>query len=285
MSHRAAIIASDVSKAYSFPVLKSLNLEIRAGKFTVLLGKNGSGKSTLLRLIYGQEAVDSGAIRVLGTEVDYESLSRRQSVVFISEQITLDPFADLVKIAEVHRSLYPKWSEGLLEKFIVAFGLDLRSRFGHLSRGQRIQFFFALAAASQPDLYLLDEVTSVLDANARFEVFTHLKAQTAKGATVVLATNIAAETHNFAHHVVFLSDGQINFDAPLEEMQSKFVKFRLAPEMPSTEHSRPVQINKDGSISYLTKIMTGQVLPGPIDNRGVTIEDVFVYFTGPEASK
>jgi len=289
MHRNAAIKATGVTKTYSDrAIFTGLDLTIHQGHFTVLLGKNGSGKSTMLRLIAGLESADVGRIEVLGSDVEHENIERRQKVAFISEQISLDPRIELSAIKELSRPLFPNWDESIFEKFVHAFNLNAQSRFGTLSRGQRIQFFFAIAAASKPHLYLLDEVTSVLDANARFEVMNHLRNETAKGVSVVLATNIAAEAHNFADQILFLLNGTLGLSCSVGEIQSRFAKFRVPVES-STAYipppaARPVQLNGDGSVSYLIPFNSSQreVAPAVSDLRGVTIEDLFVYYTGPE---
>jgi len=286
MASAPAMMASEVIKIYAGrQIFKGLNLSVPRGQFTVLLGKNGAGKSTLLRLIAGLEPADAGEISVLGSNVEIESVARRQKVAFISEMISADPSYSISKIVKAYCPLQPSWDASIFERFIHTFNLSLDNRFGNLSRGQKVQFLFAMAAGSKPDLYLLDEVTSVLDASARFEVMNHIRGEVAKGASVLLATNIAAETHNFANEIIFLVDGAIGLKCSVDDLQTRFAKFRVPVENAATskipDSARPVQLNRDGSISYLIPAELAQK-DALQDQRGVTIEDVFIYFTGPE---
>lgn len=289
MAKTPALTASKVVKTYAGrSIFKDLNLIVPRGQFTVLLGKNGTGKSTLLRLIAGLEPADAGEIVVLGSDVETENVVRRQKTAFISEMTTVDPSYPIDQIAKAYSPLQPNWDAQIFEKFIQIFNLSADMRFGNLSRGQKIQFFFVFAAGSKPDLYLLDEVTSVLDANARFEVMTHIRGEVEKGASVLLATNIAAEAHNFANEIIFLVDGSVGLKCSVDDLQTRFAKFRVRVEVAATFNipaaARPVQLNRDGSISYLIPAEDAQK-DALEDQRGVTIEDVFIYFTGPEKSK
>ncbi|WP_413288396.1 ATP-binding cassette domain-containing protein [Bdellovibrio sp. HCB337] len=289
MENDFSVNAREVVKTYGGRrIFNGLNLKVRRGQFTVLLGKNGAGKSTLLRLIAGLEPTDSGEIDVLGSNVEFEDVGRRQKTAFISETISADAGSSIERIVKAYISIQPNWDGEIFNKFIQTFNLSLDKLFGSLSRGQKIQFFFALAAASKPDLYLLDEVTSVLDASARFEVLNHIRGEVARGASVLLATNIAAETHNFANEITFLIGGSTGLSCSVDELQTRFGKFRVPVESTSTfkipDSARPVQLNRDGSISYL---ISSEAMPRDVllDQRGVTIEDVFIYFTGPESAK
>ena len=292
MAVELAVKLNGVSKSYGgHSIFRDLSLKMEYGVFAVMMGKNGAGKSTLMRLIAGLEACDAGELNVLGSDLESENLNRRQTVAYVSEQIALDPRYVLSKAIEACLPFYPNWDQSLFDRFVMSFGLNLTKRFGGLSRGQKVQFLFAIAAASKPKIFLLDEVTSVLDANARFEVMSHLKNEVSKGASVLLATNIAAEAHNYANEIVLLNNGRIGLQCSDDELQARFTKFRLHADTLQLsqfpKEARPVQLNRDGSVSYLIPSVPAHPIASveKIDQRGVTIEDVFVYFTGPENTK
>ncbi len=288
---QTAITLNSVRKTYnSREVLKGLSAELPKGRFIVLLGKNGAGKSTLLRAIAGFEAIDDGQIVVLGSDLEEENLARRQSTAFVSEMIEIGLNRTLEKVAEFAASFHPKWDQAVFDKFFSLFGLPRDGMFSGLSRGQRIQFLFSMAAAQKPDLYLLDEVTSVLDAHARYQTMAHLKSEVDRGATVILATNIATETQGFGNHVIFVDDGLMKLNCATSELTSRFAKFKVPRQelqkITSIKTARPVYLNPDDTISYLLPVETNvsiSELTPYADRRAITIEDLFVYYTGPES--
>ena len=101
-----------------------------------------------------------------------------------------------------------------------------------------------------------------------------------------MATNIAAEVQLHATHLILLDSGQVKVDSTLLEVSQRFVKLRRqkheTPEFTSLPNCLPVGVNLDRSISYLVPKETLASLnlsPANIDQRGITIEEIFIYYT------
>ncbi len=273
-------------------VLKGIRLRVKAGEFCALLGRNGAGKSTLMRVLMRAEIPTQGQMSLKGLSWDEDSVEWPQRVAMVSEGLDVPLPMSVKAFYKKVSQYYPLWDEARFQEILRDLRFDDSKTFSSLSRGQKVQITLAAALASQPQLILLDEVTAVLDAHARHVLLRALREFTHRGGTVILATNIASEVHQFADHVAVLQDGQIAIHAAAEELSSVYCKLRQVPgglPIPDRilDHPRttPLTRNSDGSVSFLLEweILKTLLAEGPpdaiLDRRGVSIEDVFLYFT------
>ena len=179
-------------------VLKGIDLDVAEHEVIALIGASGSGKSTLLRCINLIESIDAGRILIEGEEitakgVDVDRIRRRVGIVFQSfnlfphmrviDNVTLGPRKALGrKGADSERD-----AMALLERFGLAEkAQDYPDR---LSGGQQQRVAIVRALAMQPDLLLLDEVTSALDPELVAEVLNVVRELAAGGMTMLIATH------------------------------------------------------------------------------------------------
>lgn len=195
-------------------VLKTLSLDVYAGEFLTLLGESGSGKTTLLRLIAGFEQPTSGEIWMSGGRLD-----------------TLPPYQRRVNTVFQHYALFPH----LTVSENVAYGLQVKgtpkdeiaSRVGgalqmvrmteyaaakpsRLSGGQQQRVALARALINRPELLLLDEPLSALDANLRKEMQGELKSlQREVGITFLFVTHDQDEAMAVSDRIALLRNGAL----------------------------------------------------------------------------
>ncbi|MFI2349828.1 amino acid ABC transporter ATP-binding protein [Streptomyces sp. NPDC019443] len=209
-------------------VLRGIDLEVRAGEVTVVLGPSGSGKSTLLRTINHLEKVDSGWISVDGTLVGYrrsgdklyelrerEVLRQRTQIGFVFQNFNLFPHLTVVEnIIEAPVSALKrprKDAVAAAEKLLARVGLadkaDAYPR--QLSGGQQQRVAIARALALEPKLLLFDEPTSALDPELVGEVLDVIKDLAQQGTTMIFVTHEIGFAREVADTVVFMDDGRI----------------------------------------------------------------------------
>ena len=207
------------------PVLRGIDLDVKSGTLTAILGASGSGKTTLLRVITGFEEAGHGSVTVDGTVVD----DSRHRVRPEHRRIGLVPqdgalFPHLTVRANVAFPLPRRDRRGSRpDEMLELVGLSgLAARYPHqLSGGQQQRVALARALASQPSLILLDEPFSSLDAGLRASVRSDVLAVLrATGTTAVLVTHDQDEALSAADHVAILRDGRIiQSDAPRQLYQ------------------------------------------------------------------
>ncbi len=211
-------------------VLKGIDLSVQDHEVVCLIGASGSGKSTLLRCINLLEPIDQGHIWIEGREVtgvgvDQNAVRRQTGIVFQSfnlfphmtvlRNITLAP----TKVLGLGKEEALERAHGLLARF----GLDDKAKEypDRLSGGQQQRVAIVRALAMQPDILLLDEVTSALDPVLVAEVLDAIRELAATGMTMVIATHEMGFARDVAHRVAFLHEGRILEDGPPARMFSE----------------------------------------------------------------
>jgi len=212
----------------SLEVLKGVDLEVRTGEVTVILGPSGSGKSTLLRTINHLEKVDQGWISVDGSLVGYrrsgdklyelrerEILRQRTRIGFVFQNFNLFPHLTVLEnIVEAPVSALKRprkdvtgTARGLLDRVGLADKADAYPK--QLSGGQQQRVAIARALALEPKLLLFDEPTSALDPELVGEVLDVIKDLAHQGTTMIVVTHEIGFAREVADTVVFMDDGRI----------------------------------------------------------------------------
>lgn len=196
--------------------LDGVDLEIIAGSFTAILGPSGSGKTTLLRVVAGTERADSGAVLICGRLVDGHDthvVAERRRVGLVPQEGALFPHLDVARNVGFGLHKVPRAERaGRVADLLDLVGLaGMGSRRPHeLSGGQAQRVALARALAPKPDVVLLDEPFSALDASLR----TSLRAEVAEmlratGTTAVLVTHDQDEAMSMADTVAIMRAGRI----------------------------------------------------------------------------
>ncbi|MEV5348053.1 amino acid ABC transporter ATP-binding protein [Streptomyces achromogenes] len=212
----------------SLDVLKGIDLQVRTGEVTVVLGPSGSGKSTLLRTINHLEKVDRGEISVDGALMGYrrsgnklhelserEVLRQRTRIGFVFQNFNLFPHLTVlenvteapVSALKRPRKAAEETALRLLERVGLADKAGAYPR--QLSGGQQQRVAIARALALEPRLLLFDEPTSALDPELVGEVLDVIRDLAAQGTTMIVVTHEIAFAREVADTVVFMADGRI----------------------------------------------------------------------------
>lgn len=209
-------------------MLKGIDLQVRTGEVTVVLGPSGSGKSTLLRTINHLEKVDRGEISVDGALMGYrrsgnklhelserEVLRQRTRIGFVFQNFNLFPHLTVlenvteapVSALKRPRKAAEETALRLLERVGLADKAGAYPR--QLSGGQQQRVAIARALALEPRLLLFDEPTSALDPELVGEVLDVIRDLAAQGTTMIVVTHEIAFAREVADTVVFMADGRI----------------------------------------------------------------------------
>ncbi|MHA7774726.1 ABC transporter ATP-binding protein [Roseibium sp. M-1] len=211
----SSVILKDVTKSYgSLTVLKEMNLRIEDGEFLVLLGPSGCGKSTTMRMIAGLETISSGTLLMDDRDVTHVH-PRERNVAMVFQNYALYPHMTVfdnigypLKVARVDRESRRKQVEEAAEKVDLLPYLKRYPR--DLSGGQRQRVALARALVRDPEVFLLDEPLSNLDAKLRVAMRAEIKhLQRSLGVTMIYVTHDQIEAMTLADRVVLLSHGEI----------------------------------------------------------------------------
>jgi spermidine/putrescine transport system ATP-binding protein len=202
--------------------LEDVSLEIRAGEFFTLLGPSGCGKTTLLRIIAGLELPDNGQVMLGGEDITrLPATKRRVNTVF--QSYALFPHLSVYEnVAFGLRSRKFKNAEvdNRVSRRLQMLGLEeMAERYPHqLSGGQKQRVALARALVNEPDLLLLDEPMSALDARLRAQVQVELRRLQRKiGQTFILVTHDQAEALVVSDRIAVMCKGQVvQYGTPAE---------------------------------------------------------------------
>ena len=208
-------------------VLRGLDLAMDEHEIVCVIGASGSGKSTLLRCINLTEPIDAGRIVVEGDEITADGVNvdvvrRRIGIVF--QSYNLFPHMsvlDNITLAPRRVLRLPKAdAEARAAELLARFGLaDKRLEFPErLSGGQQQRVAIVRALAMDPQLLLLDEVTSALDPELVAEVLNVIRELAAEGMTMVIATHEMSFARDIAHRIAFVDGGRILEQGPPGEL-------------------------------------------------------------------
>lgn len=223
-----AVRVQGVRKSFGeLEVLRGIDLVVEDHEVIGLIGASGSGKSTLLRCIDLLEPVDAGSVWIEGVEVtapgvDPNAVRRRIGIVF--QAFNLFPHMTVMR----NVTLAQEKALGRSSAEARAKAIELLERFGladkardypdRLSGGQQQRVAIARALAMDPDVMLLDEVTSALDPVLVAEVLDAIRELAGAGMTMVIATHEMGFARDVAHRVAFLEAGRILEQGAPEQM-------------------------------------------------------------------
>ena len=238
----AKISLRGVHKSYGTnSVLNGIDLDIAEGTVVSLIGPSGSGKSTLLRCVNLLEPIDDGEIFLDDIDIsipgfDANPVRRRIGMVFqnfnlfphmsVQDNITLSP----IRTLGVNKTVARAKASELLERFGLA---DKYNAFpDQLSGGQQQRVAIVRALAIEPEVLLLDEITSSLDPELVGEVLDVVRELKTSGMTLVLATHEMGFARDISDLVCVLDGGHIIeqgapsqvFSAPTSERAQKFLE-------------------------------------------------------------
>jgi polar amino acid transport system ATP-binding protein len=231
-----AIVLEQVVKSFGkLQVLSAIDLEVAEHDVVCLIGASGSGKSTLLRCVNLLERVDSGRILIHGDEitareVDVNRVRRRIGIVF--QAFNLFPHMSVLD----NVTLGPRKALGAPKRDARERATELLTRFGladkrdeypdRLSGGQQQRVAIVRALAMEPDIMLLDEVTSALDPELVGEVLGVIRDLAHSGMTMLIATHEMGFAREIADRVCFLDQGRILEHGPPERIFTEPVQAR-----------------------------------------------------------
>jgi Cu-processing system ATP-binding protein len=225
---RVVVAAAGITKRFGrLPVLRGVDLAIRAGRVTAILGPNGAGKSTFIKVLLGLTRADAGSLSVDGEAVGSDP-RYREGLGYMPQ---LARFPENLTGREVVRLLRDLRSDAMPEddELFAAFGLaaELDKPVRTLSGGTRQKLNAAVAFMFRPPVLILDEPTAGLDPIASGELKAKIIRARQGGATVILTSHVLSELEALVDDVIFLLDGKVEFEGSMRRLRESTGEPRL----------------------------------------------------------
>ncbi len=292
----ASLTLTDICKVYpnGFEAVKNFNLQIEDKEFIIFVGPSGCGKSTTLRMIAGLEDITSGELKI-GDRIVNDVEPKDRDIAMVFQNYALYP----------HMSVYDNMAFGLklrkvpkdeIDKMVkeAAKILDLTALLDRkpkaLSGGQRQRVAMGRAIVRNPQVFLMDEPLSNLDAKLRVQMRIEIaKLHQRLGTTIIYVTHDQTEAMTLGTRIVVMKDGVIQqVDTPqnlYDKPQNLFVAgFMGSPQMNFLDAIVEVQgetayLNVAGHSIPLPPAKSRKLIEGGYDGRSVTFgirpEDVY----------
>jgi len=227
----------DISKQFGkLSVFSHVNLEISVGELFSLVGPSGSGKTTLLRIIAGLEVQDSGHVYIGPRVVDKLSPAKRnigmvfQDYALYPNKTVMDNIISPLRVKGVNKGDAIKEAREIAE--LLGIGETFDRRPGQISGGQQQRVALARALIKHPDVFLLDEPFSNLDAQLRYSARKFLREVQRKfGITTIYVTHDQSEALSISDRVAIMGSGRIHqvgtpkeiYSSPSDEFTATFI--------------------------------------------------------------
>ncbi len=288
-----------VKRYKTLRAVDGISFQVRRGEIFGIVGPNGAGKTTTVECLSGLRKPDSGSVHVLGLDPARDERELRRRLGLQLQQAALPDDLRVAEALDLFASFYPHPVDK--RQLMVEWGLaeKSRTRFANLSGGQKQRLFIALALINDPELVVLDELTSGLDPQARRSTWELVERLRDQGKTVVLVTHFMEEAERLCDRVAVVDRGRLlALDTPQMLVRSlgggaQRVRFS-APEgldcsilehLPGvTAVARPngeVVVSGSSVLIGVVKALdaAGQ-MPDDLRTERTTLEDVFLALTG-----
>jgi ABC-2 type transport system ATP-binding protein len=225
-SDTPALQLRSLRKAFGRPAVDGIDLSVRRGELYALLGPNGAGKTTTLRMVTGLLAPDEGQIEVLGIDLASNPSAAKQKMAYLPDDPLLYGKLKPTEYLEFVAGLWGIAAEEAEPRARRLLDwLDLTKHAHELtegfSRGMKQKLALAGALIHEPELLILDEPLTGLDAAAARQVKDLLVSHVAKGGTVILTTHILEVAERLAQRIGIIRQGRLIAEGTLAELRER----------------------------------------------------------------
>ena len=226
----AVIDVKNVSHRFGKKVaLDGVSFSALRGRVFGLVGENGAGKTTLMKHLLGSLTPDDGTVTVLGHDPTRNPTAVLARIGYLSEDRDLPRWMRLGELMRYTQAFYPDWDPAYAEQLRQQFHLDARTRVRSLSRGELARAGMLVALAHRPELLLLDEPSSGLDAAARRDILAVIIRSVAEeGRTVIFSSHLLDEVERVSDDVAMIHEGRVAFSGSLDDLKATHQRIIVA---------------------------------------------------------
>lgn len=218
-----AIEIRGLVKKYPRFQLGPLDLTVPRGAIYGLIGPNGAGKTTAMDLIFGMGRNDAGHISVLGCDHRADEVSLKSRTAYVGPDLNFQVWGKIGRAIRFVRGFYPHWDDGYCGRLMKALHLADADRIATLSFGARTKLSLLLALARRPEVLILDEPMTGLDAISKQQVFGELLNAVGEGdRTVLISSHGLSDIERFADHIGMLRAGQLVLEGRTDEILDRY---------------------------------------------------------------
>jgi ABC-2 type transport system ATP-binding protein len=293
------VTVDSLRKTYGIGVgVEDVSFAVNAGEIFGIIGPNGAGKTTTVECISGLRIPDSGMISVLGLDPQADRATVREYVGVQLQESALPPFIKVGEVLELFASFYRQPADPAELMDALGLGGKRDSSFRRLSGGLKQRLSIALALVGNPQIAILDELTTGLDPQARRDTWALIEHVRDRGVTVILVTHFMDEAEQLCDRVMLIDHGQVAaLDTPagLAQQSGGGTHLRFIPSAPfpdrlltllaevtGVEHEGQ-RISVTGNGDLVTAVMRALQAAGvearELQVESATLDDAYVRLT------
>jgi ABC-2 type transport system ATP-binding protein len=260
VAYDTVVSARGLRKAYKNKLaLDGASFEIHAGRIIGLIGPNGAGKTTALKAMLGLIPFD-GELKILGRDPRTERDELMNDVCFIADVAVLPRWMRVREAIDFVEGVHPRFDRARCERFIANTKLTPQMRVREMSKGMIVQLHLALVMAIDARLLVLDEPTLGLDILYRKQFYQRLlEDYFDEQKTIVITTHQVEEVEHILTDVMFIRDGRIVLDAPMEAVGERFIELLVNAE--HAAHARSLQPLDERALPFGKTVMLFDGVP------------------------
>lgn len=202
--------------------LDGVSLNVEPGYVYGLVGANGHGKTTLIKHLLGLLRAQQGSVRVFGLDPVKRPVETLQRVGYLSEERELPEWMRIDELMRYTRAWHPHWDDAYARDLLRTFGLDTTKKVKELSKGMRAQVGLIAAVAHRPDLLLLDEPSTGLDAVVRKDILNAIVRTVAdEGRAAVFSSHLLDEVEQMSDYLFMIVRGRLVLQGRLDDIKEQ----------------------------------------------------------------
>jgi ABC-2 type transport system ATP-binding protein len=272
--------------------LDRVSFHSTAGQVYGLVGSNGAGKTTLIKHLLGLLRAATGSVRVFGLDPVRDPVGVLGRVGYLSEERELPEWMRIDELMRYTQAYHPTWDATYARELLETFGLDPSKKIKELSKGMRAQAGLVAAVAHRPELLILDEPSSGLDAVVRRDILDAIVRTVADdGRTVIFSSHLLEEVERMSDHITMLQDGRVTLNGALEDVRRGYHRTRvrfaehfdrppvLEAALAMEGGGRTWSVIHNGSLEqfhHAVLALGGEV----VESRDATLEEIFLARAG-----
>ena len=290
---QTVVDVNDLSRSFGARrALDAVSFQATAGQIYGLVGANGAGKTTLIKHLLGLLRASTGFVRVFGRDPVRDPVGVLGRVGYLSEEREMPEWMRIDELMAYTQAFHPTWDASYARELLETFGLDPAKKIKELSKGMRAQAGLVAAVAHRPELLILDEPSSGLDAVVRRDILDAIVRTVADdGRTVIFSSHLLEEVELMSDHVTMLHGGRVTLSGALDEVRHGYQRSRvrfaehfdqppvLDAALAMEGGGRTWSVVHSGSLEqfhHSVLALGGEV----VDSRDATLEEIFLARAG-----
>ena len=223
------VSAQGVTKSFgALRAVDNVSFEIERGKILGLIGPKGAGKTTLLKALLGLTDCE-GQLSVLGLDPFRQRKKLMQNICFIADVAVLPRWIKVSQLLDYVEAVHPNFSRQRAEELLAQTRIMANSKVKELSKGMVTQLHLSIIMSIDAKLLILDEPTLGLDIIFRKEFYANLlNDYFDEERTILVTTHQVEEIENLLTDIMFINDGRIILDSPMDALADSYVELSTA---------------------------------------------------------